>query len=92
MNSEQWRVEGYKTIFRDKIYLYRPLSGFVAFTEVDSGKWMQFNNINEKPWVKTDIEKLPERLQVDLNQTTYNCYCGHCGVGTCDFCAGIRKP
>lgn len=91
MNAQQWRGHGYKTVFRrGKIYLYRPQTGIIIYTDVNFGKWMNFDNVNEPPWVKTDIHKVDGLLHIELNLIASACYCDM-GVDICDFCSGIRR-
>lgn len=89
-NSKQWRKRGYKTIIRDEnIYLYRPATGIILWTPVNQGHWMNYEDVNQEPWVNCNLTDLPERLQKSIREATENCYCDK-GVGLCDFCAGKR--
>lgn len=92
MNAEQWRSKGYKTIFRNgRVYLYRPMTGITISTDVKKGDWMNYDNVNEVPWSKQDVNFMGTPLADDFITTAQNCYCDQ-GVGLCDFCAGIRRP
>ena len=92
MNAAQWRELGYKTIFRwGRIYLVRPMTGTCICTSIGNGDWMLFDNVNKEPWLKVPegIMGLTTNLMQDIEQTIQSCYCDQ-GVGTCDFCSGVR--
>ena len=98
MNSKQWRQQGYHTIFRPgsdreaTVYLFRPMTEVVISTHIDRGSWMQYDDVNGPPWKKwtpADHEAEPYLLAL-LHLIAAECYCDM-GVGTCDFCAGIRS-
>jgi len=95
MNSSQWRACGYKTIFIDNtVYLVRHLTGIVIHTPVNSGQWMNHDNVNDMPWTKESegIQGLDYKIQKHINNAIDACYCDQGGVQLCDFCAGIRRP
>jgi hypothetical protein len=94
MNARQWRQLGYKTLFRHgSVYLYRPLSGVVVTLKIERGDWMEHDNVNAPPWLKipNGIDGLPAASRADIMAAARCCYCDQ-GVGTCDFCTGLRRP
>ena len=100
MNTKQWRKLGYKTMFRSGrdwfneffILLYRPATGITIAAPVDNGRWMQFNDVNKKPWQHI-TEQLTKEQADNLRRSAEDCYCDSMGgyIETCDFCAGRRS-
>jgi len=89
MNATQWQELGYKTILRDEnIFLYRPMSGIVIRTRIDNGKWMEYDNLNDFPWIKGS-ETVSDDTMEKLAIIADHCYCGQ--VRLCDFCSGLRR-
>jgi len=93
MNAKQWRALGYKTIFRNqRVYLVRPATGVVIWTPVQSGLWMEFDNVNAPPWTveRFGLPGLSAELEAQLIDAMTACYCDQ-GVDLCDFCGNIRR-
>lgn len=86
MNSKEWRKAGYATLFRPgpsgpAVILVHKETGEARMMSVRQGAWMAFE------W--SEFVPAPESMKEDIQETRAVCYCDQ-GVGTCDFCSGVR--
>jgi hypothetical protein len=91
MTSKQWRDIGYHTIFHgDRVWLYQmnQYLGLSVSAEIDGGRWMESESLDDPIW---EVRGIDRPGTPDLVAIATNCYCDQ-GVGTCDYCSGIRFP
>lgn len=99
MNAAKWREAGYRVMFRgardggpqgDRTKVFLIGRDGVHTTNVEGGRWMDFDDLTRPPWIFTDKDAVDPALVDDIKRTAEACYCGQAGVGLCDFCAGTR--
>ena len=104
MSSTKWRNartgrgEGFRTIFRDGVVLLVlapagvvPGASAVVYSKAnDNGRWM--DEQLDSSWTRRTLAELSvAEEREDIERTVAGCYCDK-GVGTCDFCGGVRVP
>ena len=88
MNRHEW--QGFKTIFRNnKVYLYNATDNTIFTATINGGGW---RDLPDKAFRRLWTDQLDTALRDHLRACAAACYCGHCGVELCDYCAGLRTP
>lgn len=89
-SAKEWHEYGYKTLFRHgQVFLYRTSAEIAYVMSVDGGRWMEYGNVNRRPWKFTYVGNSPD-LAADFHATAQLCYCSLI-TDVCDFCSGIRE-